>query len=103
LNKDALYGYEREEFTHMNVAAIIASGNADVGLGIFSAAKIFNLDFVPVCEENYDFIAVNYKSGKLDDRIETFINILKSEDFKRRLLETGGYTIDETIGDMTLI
>lgn len=52
----AVYGYGREEFTHTAVAAQIAGGTADAGMGICSAAKIYGLDFLPVCVEQYDLI-----------------------------------------------
>ena len=35
LNAEALAGYEREEFTHMAVAAAVMSGAADAGLGFW--------------------------------------------------------------------
>ena len=41
------------EDTHVAVAAAVASGVADVGLGIEAAAAQFNLGFVPVAEEDY--------------------------------------------------
>ncbi len=46
-------GYQHEEFTHLAVAAMIASHEADAGFGIASAAKKFNLDFLPVLWERY--------------------------------------------------
>ncbi|GIW40597.1 MAG: molybdopterin biosynthesis protein [Candidatus Binatia bacterium] len=49
-------GYEREEFTHMAVAAAVASGLADCGLGVKSAAAALGLDFVPVDREEYDLV-----------------------------------------------
>ncbi|HSN95388.1 MAG TPA: molybdopterin biosynthesis protein, partial [Anaerolineaceae bacterium] len=42
----SLIGYQREELTHTAVAAAIAAGTADAGLGIYSAAKIYGLEFV---------------------------------------------------------
>ena len=48
---EQIRGYEREEFTHMAVAADIASGTADCGLGIRAAARALDLDFVPLTEE----------------------------------------------------
>ena len=48
-----VYGYEREELTHTSVAAQIANGSADAGMGIYSAAKLYDLDFVPICIEEY--------------------------------------------------
>jgi putative molybdopterin biosynthesis protein len=49
-------GYNREEYSHLNVAAAVAAGSAQIGLGLLSAAKAFRLDFVPVAEERYDLL-----------------------------------------------
>lgn len=49
-------GYEREEYTHLAVAAAVASGVADCGLGIAAAARALNLDFVPLFKERYDLV-----------------------------------------------
>lgn len=86
---ETIFGYEREEYTHTAVAAIVASGGADAGLGIYSASKIYGLDFVPVCEEEYDFL-IDEKS--VDNPAATgFLNVLASEEFRNRLEELGGY------------
>ncbi|HEX3029017.1 MAG TPA: substrate-binding domain-containing protein, partial [Clostridia bacterium] len=87
-----IYGYQREEFTHMSVAALIASGSADAGMGIYSAAKVYKLDFIPVCEEQYDFIMPE-RFIELEV-VKDFISILGSEEFKAELYRMGGYKID---------
>ncbi len=46
-------GYESEEFTHLAVAAMVASGAADAGFGIEAAAAQFGLHFSPVVRERY--------------------------------------------------
>jgi len=46
------------EFTHAAVAAYVASGMADVGFGVETAARRFDLDFIPVIREQY-FLACN--------------------------------------------
>jgi putative molybdopterin biosynthesis protein len=56
LDVSELHGYDREEFTHTAVAAAIAAGTADAGLGILSAARIYGLDFIPVADEQYDLL-----------------------------------------------
>jgi len=90
VNPDKVYGYNREEFTHTAVAALIKAGSADTGLGIFSAAKIYELDFIPVAVEQYDFIC---RTEDLDNEgVQAFIKVLQSGDFKDRLVEMGGYT-----------
>ncbi len=48
-----LLGYEKTENSHAAVAACIAAGHADAGLGIASAAQVQGLDFVPMAQEHY--------------------------------------------------
>ena len=84
-------GYDREETTHTAVAAQIAAGTADAGMGIYSAAKIYDLDFIPICLEQYDLLVS-------DEAYETpmfkkLLEILKSEEFKNRLEILGGYEV----------
>lgn len=82
-------GYEREVSTHMAVAAAVKSDSADVGMGILSAARAMDLDFIEVGPEEYDF-AVPVKFLELPV-IQAFIEILKSEKFHEKLEEMGGY------------
>ena len=53
IRPETIIGYHDEEFTHHAVAAVIASGRADTGLGAQSAATKFGLDFVPLGDESY--------------------------------------------------
>lgn len=46
-------GYEREEFTHLAVAASVAAGLADAGFGLRAAAAQLDLGFVPMGIERY--------------------------------------------------
>ncbi len=89
ISPDEINGYRSEEFTHTAVAALIAAGNADAGMGIYSAAKMYGLDFIPVCNEEYDFL-INEK--EIDSpEVKAFLEILKSDELKKRLNEMGGY------------
>ena len=56
INPRAIRGYERQEYTHLAVAAAVASGAADCGLGILAAARALGLDFVPLFGERYDLV-----------------------------------------------
>jgi len=56
IDPSSIDGYDREEFTHLMVAASVAGGTADVGLGILAAARALSLDFVPLLQERYDLI-----------------------------------------------
>lgn len=91
LDKDKISGYKNEEFTHTAVAALIAAGNADAGLGIYSAAKMYDLDFIPICNEEYDFLVST--DCLENEQVKAFFKVLHSEEFKKRLLSMGGYEL----------
>lgn len=90
LDTEKINGYDNEEFTHTAVAALIKAGNADAGLGIYSAAKMYDLDFIPVCNEEYDFL-IDEKYLELP-QVRAFLGVLDGEEFARRLTELGGYS-----------
>lgn len=87
-----IYGYEREEMTHTSVAAQIANGSADAGMGIYSAARLYDLDFIPICIEEYDLIITEYAWNT--PMVQQLIQVLKSEAFRQKILDMGGYTLD---------
>ncbi len=89
MNKSDIEGYRNEEFTHTAVAALIAAGNADCGLGIYSAAKMYDLDFIELCVEEYDVLVD--ENAYNSDKVKEFIEIIKSDELKKRLDEMGGY------------
>lgn len=92
IDTSKIYGYDREEFTHTSVAALIAADSADAGLGVFSAAKLYNLDFIPVCEEQYDLLIPEH-AWELP-MVQKLIDVLKSSAFKKRLDNLGGYELE---------
>jgi putative molybdopterin biosynthesis protein len=88
-----IVGYEREEPTHLAVAAAIASGRSDVGMGVRAAARAFGLDFVPVAQEPYDLV-LERESLELP-LLRPFWALLESPSFKRAVEELGGYDTAE--------
>lgn len=91
ISKEDILGYEREEFTHLNVAVGVASGSADVGLGIQSAAQSLGLDFIPIGEERYDLaIPAEYLE---DLRMQALIAVVHNDTFKDEVLSLGGYDV----------
>jgi putative molybdopterin biosynthesis protein len=56
ISSESILGYTQEEYTHLGVAAAVASGRADCGLGIAAAAQALDLDFVPLFQERYDLV-----------------------------------------------
>jgi len=86
-------GYAREEPTHLAVAAAIASGRADAGLGIMAAAQVFGLDFVPLATEPYDLVVA---PGALESpQLAPLWALLRSDRFKASVDELGGYSAKE--------
>ncbi len=100
IDPEYINGYEREMATHMAVAAAVASDGADAGMGIMSAAKAMDLDFIEVAPEEYDFVIPAAYLGL--PHVKAFIEILKGEDFRNRLEELGGYEWDRA-GDIVLL
>ena len=92
VNPDSIYGYDREELTHTSVAAQIVSGSADAGMGIYSAAKLYDLDFLPVCIEEYDLIIPDHAWDS--PMVQQMIATLKSDAFREKILSLGGYTLE---------
>lgn len=83
-------GYEREEYTHMAVASAVLTGIADAGVGILSAARALNLDFIPIAKERYDLII---PLGLIESGpIRALLDIIRNDsDFKTTVLGLGGY------------
>jgi putative molybdopterin biosynthesis protein len=90
---DSVTGYAREEPTHLAVAAAIASGRGDAGLGITAAARAFGLDFVPVTWEPYDLVVA---PGALDlPVLKPLWALLRSDKFQAAVTDLGGYSAKE--------
>jgi putative molybdopterin biosynthesis protein len=87
-------GYGRQEHTHLAVAAAVAAGSADTGLGIQAAARAFGLDFVPVAQEPYDLVL---RVGGLGDALLAPLwTLLDRPDFRAAVEALGGYSCAET-------
>ena len=74
------------------MAVQIVSGSADAGMGIYSAAKLYDLDFIPICIEEYDLLIPD--SVWETEQVRQMIATLKSEEFKNKILALGGYTVE---------
>ncbi len=89
----AVQGYEREEYTHMAVAANVKSGTADVGLGILAAARALGLDFIPLTPERYDLVVP--ESTFADPRFQELLAVIRSPEFHRAAEALGGYDLKD--------
>ena len=91
ISPEQINGYDREMFSHLSVAAEVKGNEKAVGLGIYPAAKVMNLDFIPVADESYDLLMTkaffeSEKGGWLE-------SIIQSEAFKTEVNKIGGYAV----------
>ena len=93
LQPDEVDGYAREEHTHLAVAAAVAAGRADCGLGVLAAARAFGLDFVPVTKEPYDLVLERTTSE--DELLAPLWELLVSAGFRAQVDALGGYDTAE--------
>ncbi len=98
MTPEQVAGYDREEYTHLSVAAAVAGGRADFGLGILSAARAMDLDFVPLLSEQYDLVIPreHYDS----DLLAPLLNLIRGDEFKSQVDALGGY---DTSGTGTVV
>ena len=88
-----ILGYKKEEYGHLGVAAAVAAGSADVGVGVKAAAVAMGLDFMPIEEERYDLVIPNHF---LDEPpIQVLLDLLRQSVLHRRVESLGGYDISE--------
>jgi molybdate transport repressor ModE-like protein len=85
----AIAGYDDVELTHSAVAAMIASGHADAGLGVEAAASQFGLGFVPLLKE--DYLLVMRRELMRQPAFEALLALLKGNGFRRAVRTLPGY------------
>jgi putative molybdopterin biosynthesis protein len=92
IDASQIVGYGHEEYTHMSIAASVANGSVDAGLGIRAAANALELDFVPIAEERYDLIV---PGQHLDDsKVAAVIELIRTNSlFHNAILALGGYNL----------
>ncbi len=82
-------GYSQEEYTHLAVAAAVASGRVDCGLGIAAAANALHLDFVPLDYERYDLvIPMEFARSEL---LVPMFEISQDKGFRQEINRMPGY------------
>jgi len=92
VSPEQLGGYSNEEFTHAAVAATVASGGADAGIGVEAAAARHRLAFVPLLQERYLFAC---RRDRLDSpAIRAFRRELASARTRQLVAGLRGYTLD---------
>ena len=94
LSPGQVNGFDNAEFTHAAVAAFIASGMADVGLGVQTAAQRFGLYFIPLLRERY-FLAFNAADEGRPD-LQALLALMRSVPYRARVAALPGYEAAHT-------
>ena len=97
INHHQISGYNREDYTHLAVAAAVSSGRIDCSFGIAAAARALELDFIPLFSERYELIipTVYYDSVLL----EPLFRVLRSKQFRKAVSGMPGYGV-ESMGEL---
>jgi len=99
IKPEHIVGYSQEEYTHLGVAAAIASGRADCGLGIAAAAQALDLDFIPLFQERYDLVIP--KQFAESDLLAPVFQLLVDHRFRGAVSQLTGYDVS-VMGTMIL-
>lgn len=95
LDRRLIRGYENEETSHFAVAAKVASGEADVGVGAMKAAAVVaGVEFIPLIKERYDLVLLDHPENTV--LIQNVLDILRSDPFRNELSMISGYDLSET-------
>lgn len=90
----AVAGYDNTELTHAAVAAYVASGMADVGIGVQTAAHRFGLHFIPLLKERYFFALPADALQRAE--LRPVLTVLRSPAFRSRVAALKGYEAANT-------
>lgn len=94
IKPEEILGYDRLELSHSAVATCIASGQADAGLAIESAALANGLDFIPLVTENYWLACL--KSALDSPQVLALREHLSSSDWQLNLQTMPGYLANQS-------
>jgi molybdopterin molybdotransferase/putative molybdopterin biosynthesis protein len=94
LSSVKIKGYDREAPGHLEVAAAIAAGEADVGVAIRVAAEAYALEFIPLRKERYDLVIA--QSEMTSPPVAAMLDALNSSRFTRELSALCSYDTGQT-------
>ncbi len=88
-------GYQRCAASHLEVARLIAGGQADAGMGVQSAANLQGLDFLPLQDERYDLV-IPTRFLSTHAGLSHLLDTITSGPFRTEIEALGGYDMRET-------
>lgn len=100
LAMDSINRTAQKEYTHTAIAAFVASGMADAGFGIKTAADQFNLRFIELASEHY--LLLFRKDQLPPEALAPLLDVIRSPAFTERIGEVSGYAPDRP-GEITTL
>jgi excisionase family DNA binding protein len=91
---EAINGYDRQVYTHVEVGLSILSGEADAGIATVAVSRLMGLHFVPVTKENFDMVLG--QSTYFNKGIQALVEDLRSPGFRERFERLGGYGFEDS-------
>lgn len=88
-------GYDRTLSSHFEIARAVAGHQTDTGIGIRSAAQLFDLDFVPLQTTRYDLV-VPKAYLKSHPTLPHLFETLATRPFRHEIEALGGYDTRDT-------
>ncbi len=95
IKPEQVKGYDHAAMSHFEVARLVAEGQADVGIGVRSAAMVLGLDFIPLQVERYDLV-IPTKLLKANRGLEQLLDTIVSRPFRTEIEALGGYDTSQT-------
>jgi len=100
IDTGTISGYDRSVNSHLQVARAVVAGEANTGLGLLAAARVFDLGFLPLFQERYDLVMP--AAALEDSNIQKMLEQLTSGEFRKKLEALGGYDTDHT-GEIQIV
>jgi excisionase family DNA binding protein len=91
---EAINGYDRQVYTHVEVGLSILSGEADAGIATVAVSRLMGLHFAPVTQENFDMVLG--QSTYFNRGIQALVEDLRSPGFRARFERLGGYGFEDS-------
>lgn len=89
IDPSSITGYENCSISHFDAANQVKSGNADVTLGIRSAALAMDLDFIALAEEPFELVIPDHNMDH--PAILALIDAIQDKEWKDQVIAMGGY------------
>ncbi|HWP95402.1 MAG TPA: helix-turn-helix transcriptional regulator [Syntrophomonadaceae bacterium] len=101
IDRRQIKGYEQQKQSHLEIASIVARGEADVGLGSQKASmQVRGIEFIPLQKERYDMVLL--KERIHEPKIQAVIEVVRSQEFKDDIAAMGDYDVSEMGNEMEI-